>query len=171
MLLANPELIAFEMLLFQNSSDLLLPPTALDLEYLNEAPLETPQSAQGVTPAPSPPHVPDTPPVPPPQTAALPPPIWHKIPQKVYDHGRKQWDYTPSDCISFGVNGYPGMNMRDALRKRFTDLVGRDDLVLRDAGSVISCRLSVRLLQPLLPWIGVYAVSSSPDTHPTIQSR
>ena len=85
------------------------------------------------------------PPVPPPQTATSPPPNWHKIPQEVYDRGRKQWDYTPSECISFEVNGSPGINMGDALRKRFTDLGGRDDIVPQDAGGIISFRLSVRL--------------------------
>ena len=161
------------MLLFQNTPNLLAPPIALDPEDLHETPLETPQSTQGAISDPSPPHVPDptslTPqatapvdnrmilcavcsastllsPSAPSQTAAPLPPSWHKIPQKVYDHGRKQWDYTPSECISFEVKDCPGMNMGDALRKRFTDLVGRDDLVLQDAGSVISCRLSVRLL-------------------------
>jgi len=171
MLFASPEWIAFEMFLFQNAPNLLPLPTALDPEYLHEVPLETPQSTQGATPDPSPPHIPDptslppqfttpaddrmslcpvcsaqtslSPPAPPPQTAASPPPKsnWHKIPQKIYDHGRKQWDYTPSEGISFEVEGCPGMNMGDALRKRFTGLVGRDDLVLRDAGSVILCRL------------------------------
>ena len=173
MLLATPEFIAFEMSLFENTLDLFPTPTALDLEILHEIPLDTPRSIQGAAPDPSPPHVPDPtslpsrvttpvdnrvnlcavpsassslpPPVPPSQTATSPPPNWHKIPQKVYDHGRKQWDYTPSRCIFFEVNGRPGMNVGDALRKRFTDLVGRDDLVLQNAGNVISCRLSVCL--------------------------
>ena len=158
------------MLLFQNTPGLLPPPTALDLEYPPEVPLEALQPTQGTIPDPSPPHVPDPmslpprvttpvdngtslcaicsastslpPPSLPPQAGSLPP-SWHKIPQKVYDHGRKQWDYTPLERISFEVKDCPGMNMGDALRKRFTDLVGRDDLVLRDAGRVISCRLSV----------------------------
>jgi len=85
------------------------------------------------------------PPMPPPQATTLLPPNWYKIPQKIYDHGQKQWDFIPSECISFGVNGRPGMNMRDALHKRFTGLDGRDDPVLRDATSAISCRLSVCL--------------------------
>lgn len=170
MLVTNPEFIAFEVLLFQNTLDLLPPPTAPDLENIHEI-SETPRDNQEAIPDPSHPHIPDptsrpptitTPvdnrmnlcavcsassslplPVLPPQTATSPPSNWHKIPQRVYDHGRKQWDYTPSGCISFGVNDRPGMNIGDALRKRFMDLVGRDDLVLQDAGSVISCRLSV----------------------------
>lgn len=81
---------------------------------------------------------------PPPST---PPPNWQRIPQNAYDHGKKQWNFTRSEDISFGVNGRPGVNMRDALRKRFTGLDGRDELVLQDASSVISCRLLVRLSQ------------------------
>jgi len=83
--------------------------------------------------------------MPPPLAAALPPPNWRKIPQKTYGHGGKQWDFIPSECISFGVNGRPGVNIIDALQKRFTGLDGRDDPVLQDATSAISCRLSVRL--------------------------
>ena len=84
------------------------------------------------------------PPMPPPQVMTLSPPNWYKIPQKTYDHGRKQWDFIPSESISFGVNGRPGVNVIDALQKRFTGLDGRDDPVLQDATSAISCRLSVR---------------------------
>jgi len=83
--------------------------------------------------------------IPPPQAATLPSPNWHKIPQKTYDHGQKQWDFIPSECISFGVNGCPGVNVVDALHKRFNGLDGRDDPVLQGASSAISCRLSVRL--------------------------
>ena len=81
---------------------------------------------------------------PPPQVTTFPPPNWRKIPQKAYDHGRKQWYYTPSESISFSINGRLGVNMGNALRKRFTDLDGRDDLVLQDTSRAISCRLSVR---------------------------
>ena len=84
------------------------------------------------------------PPVPPSQATAQPPPHWHKIPQNPYDRGRKQWNFTPSEDISFGVNGRPGMNMGDALRERFAGLDGQDELVLQGASNVISCRLSVR---------------------------
>jgi len=158
----------------QNAPDLLLPSALLDLEYLYQLLPETPSgagSAHGTTPNSPPSHAPDPSSPPPqvtapvddrtticvvcsasaslpppiPQAATIPPPNWHKIPQKTYDHGRKQWNYTPSECISFGVNGRPGVNMGDALRKRFTGLDGRDDPVLRDAGKVISCRFSVRL--------------------------
>lgn len=46
--------------------------------------------------------------------------------------------------ILFQVDGYPGVNMEDAFRNRFTNLEGRDDLVLRDAVGAFSCRLLVR---------------------------
>jgi len=73
------------------------------------------------------------------------PPNWRKIPQKAYDHGRRQWDFTPSEPILFSVNGRPGVNMGDAFREGFQGLEGWDDLVLQDAGSTVSCRLLVRL--------------------------
>jgi len=82
--------------------------------------------------------------MPPPQAKTFPPPNWYKIPQKTYDHGLKQWDFIPLECISFGVYGHPGVNVMDALQKRFTGLDGRDDPVLQGANSAISCRLSVR---------------------------
>jgi len=85
------------------------------------------------------------PPMPPPQAATFPPPNWFKIPQELYGHGKKQWDFTPSGSISFSVNGFPGVNIGDALHNKFTGLDGRDDLMLQDANSAISCRLSVRL--------------------------
>ena len=85
------------------------------------------------------------PPIPLPQAVTFPPPNWRKIPQKVYDGGRKQWYFTPSPPISFSVNGFPGVNMGDAFHNTYTGLDGRDDLVLQDAGGAISCRLLVRL--------------------------
>jgi hypothetical protein len=84
-------------------------------------------------------------PVPSPQTATFPPFNWKMIPQNVYDRGKKQWDFIPSESVRFSANGFPGMNMGDAFRERFTDLDGRDDPVLQDASNVISYRLSVRL--------------------------
>ena len=88
-----------------------------------------------------------SPPTPAPQIETFPlhNPDWLKIPQKVYNYGRKQWDFRPSGSIHFCVNGRPGLNMGDALRKKFTGLDGRDDLILQDAPTAISCRLSVRL--------------------------
>jgi len=86
----------------------------------------------------------------PPPLSTFPPPNWRKIPQKVYDYGRKQLDFTLLPPISFSVNGFPGVNMGDAFHNRFTGLDGRDDLVLQGASSAISCRLSVSLL-PHIP--------------------
>jgi hypothetical protein len=79
------------------------------------------------------------------------PPKWHKIPQGAYNHGRKQWDYTQLEPILFQVNGYPGVNMGEAFRNKFTALEGRDDLILPDARTAVSCRLSVRLSCWLYP--------------------
>jgi len=142
------------------------PPASLDLEYLHEVLLETPRSAQGIT-SDSSSHAPvpsnllrqvtapvdswtslcavcsastsQPPPLPPPQVAVSPPPSWRRISQKAYNRGEKQWDYTPSGFVSLGVNGQGEyLNIRDALRKRFTGLDGRDDPVLQDANNVIS---------------------------------
>ena len=111
------------------------------------------------------------PPIPQPQAITLPPPDWHRIPQKTYNYGRKQWDFTPSECISFGVNGRPGMNVGDALRKRFTDLDGRDELVLQDANRAISCRFSVRFHDSLCLKRELTSPRSSPDIPPTTYPR
>ena len=70
---------------------------------------------------------------------------WREIPQKPYDLGRKQWNFTRLESIFFPVNGSLGVNMGDALRGKFAGLEGRDDLVLHGTG-VISCRFSVRFL-------------------------
>ena len=81
------------------------------------------------------------------------PPKWYEIPQRPYDHGRRQWDYTPSDPILFQVNGYPGVNLGDALRNNLTGLEGRDDLVLQDARTAISCRFLVRFSRQLSHYV------------------
>jgi len=75
------------------------------------------------------------PPIPPPPVVTFPPPNWYKIPQKLYGHGKKQWDFTPLVPISFSVDGFPGVNMGDALNKIYTGLEGRDDLVLQNSSS------------------------------------
>ena len=80
----------------------------------------------------------------PPVTAL--PPDWIKVPQRDYDHGRKQRNFERLAPIFFSVNGRPGINLGDALRKTSTGLDGRDDPVLQEATSTISCRLLVRLL-------------------------
>ena len=136
-----------------------------DLEYLYKSIMETPLDAQPTEDIP-----PDSslfrdpdPSRPPPQTLSVdnastlcvacsastslpplpPPPNWHRIPQKAYDYGRRQWNFTPLEGISFQVNGRPGVNMGDAFRRRVAGLDGQDELVLQGASSVISCRLSV----------------------------
>ena len=163
MSLTNPEFVA--------SEEMLLSLNDLLYGYMPETPSDI-QSSRGTIPSPSTSHTPDPlsvppqvgapvddktslcvvfsastslpSPIPPPQASTLPPLNWYRIPQKAYGHGRKQWDFTPLGCITFEVNGFPGVNMADALQKRFTGLVGRDDRVLQDASSAISCRFSVR---------------------------
>ena len=78
-----------------------------------------------------------------PQIRTFPPPNWYKIPQNVYKHGRKQYNFVPLESISFAVKGYPGVNLGEALRQNFAGLDARDELVLRNAGSAISCRFLV----------------------------
>ena len=94
---------------------------------------------------------PPSPPIPTSQTAQSYPPNWCKIPQTIYNHGKKQWDFRPSEPVLFHVDGRPGVNMGNAFRKKFTGLQGRDDLVLQDAPSAISCRLWVRSSCKLFP--------------------
>ncbi|KAF9786268.1 hypothetical protein BJ322DRAFT_1108130 [Thelephora terrestris] len=89
----------------------------------------------------SPNSPPPSPPPPSPQPVTFEPPKWQEIPQRRYNYGRKQWDYKPSEPILFQVNGFPGVNVGDALRNEFTGLEGRDDLVLRDAKMAFSCRI------------------------------
>ena len=73
------------------------------------------------------------------------PPKCYEIPQRRYKYGKKQWSYTPSEPVLFQVDGLPGINMRDAFRKRFAGLKGMDDLVLQHTKKAISCRFLVRL--------------------------
>jgi len=162
---ANQDFVFFEeMLPFQNVPEVLLPSTSFNISDPHESipgiPLDAPQvydwellrvacSVSGLL---SPPILPpQATTFPSPQTTTFPsqatvfsPPNWRKIPQKTYSYGLKQWNFTPLESILFSVNGRPGVNMGDALRKVFTGLDGRDDLVLQDASSAISCRLSVR---------------------------
>lgn len=76
--------------------------------------------------------------------SSVAPPNWHMVPQKIFGHGQKQRKFTPSEGVSFKVDGFPGMNMRKALEKKFEGLVGQDDIVLQDAKKAASCRLLVR---------------------------
>jgi len=128
----------------QDSLELALPSTSADLLYLYEfllmeSQLNTQPShldeSSGICPVCS-----TSPPLPSPSSQVLTfrPPKSHKIPQRPYK--QKQWDYTPVKSIPFYVNGFPGVNMGAALRKIFTALEGRDDLVLQDVGTAFSCR-------------------------------
>lgn len=65
---------------------------------------------------------------------------WVPVPQRIYNLGRKQWDYSHSEAILFGMKAFPGINLHDALQKRFTGLIGRDDQVFRNTAGAISCR-------------------------------
>jgi len=149
----SPFVLSEDILLSQNIPESILPPASPDLAYLHELLLETPSDLLSSQVAPNslvlhgapgsssfPPQIPTSV-----DDRAFYAPNWRKIPQEVYNHGRKQWGFTPSEPILFPVNGCPGLNMGDALRKRFTGLDGRDDLVLQDARGAISCRLLVRL--------------------------
>lgn len=75
---------------------------------------------------------------PPPQPITFDPPKWQEIPQRRYK--QKQWDFKPSRSTLFEVNSFPGMNLGEALRNRFTGLEGRDEPVLQGAKNAIACR-------------------------------
>lgn len=70
-------------------------------------------------------------------------PTWIEIPQRIYKQGNRQWDFKRSEPISFSVNGLPGINMGDALRKYFTGLDGRDDPMFQNGTGAVSCRFMV----------------------------
>ena len=96
--------------------------------------------------------IPSSPPAPgPSQTVMGYPSNRRKIPQTVYGLGKKRRDYQPSEPILFHVNGRPGVNMGDALRKEFAGLDGRDDLMFQGGVNAFSCRLMVRSLRQLPP--------------------
>jgi len=86
-------------------------------------------------------HKHQSPPHPPP----APTPKWVEVPQRVYEHGRRQRDFKRSEPILFSVNDLPGINMGDALRKHFTGLDGRDDPMFKTTTGAISCRFLVWL--------------------------
>ena len=65
------------------------------------------------------------------------------MPQRAYDHGRRQRGFEKSEPIPFIVNGFLGINMEDALRKHFMGLNGRDDPMFQDSAGAISCRFLV----------------------------
>ena len=154
----NPVLVASEEAFFsQNFHEFTLTSTSSNLEdpHVQDTLWRSP-STQGALPNP-PLGIPDpsslqfqiaaiwtAPPPPQPQTPTFLPHNWDRIPQRVYDYGQKQWDFTPSESIYFGIGGYPGFNMRDALQEHFTGLNLRDELALRDAPGAITFRFSVR---------------------------
>jgi len=128
-----------EILFPQSTSEMAPPPTLTDPFYLYELLLmETPIL---------------------PQPVIFLPPKWHKIPQQPYN--QRQWDFRPAQDILFPVHGQPGVNMGDALRKRFTTLEGRDDLVLQGARTAFSCRI----------WYPGYPLNKSPQIFTTFWNR
>ena len=82
----------------------------------------------------------------PPLVTALPlDPI--KIPQRNCDQGQhKQWNFKQLNPIPFNMNGCPGINLGDALCKKFTDLNDWDNPMLQDATGAISRRFLVGFL-------------------------
>jgi hypothetical protein len=78
----------------------------------------------------------------PPQPVVFLPPKWHVIPQRPYK--RNHWDYRPSEAIPFQVNGFPGVNMGDVLRKQFATLKGHNDSVMQGTTKSFHCRFLVR---------------------------
>lgn len=78
--------------------------------------------------------------------AATFPADWTKIPQRTYNQGSKQLDFKQLEAIHFSTKGRPGINLRDALCKDFSNLDGRDDPMLQSTSGVISCRLLVIFL-------------------------
>jgi hypothetical protein len=75
--------------------------------------------------------------------AATLPLNWIRVPQRGYDRGRNQSSFKRLRTVYFSVDGRPGINVGDALRKTFKGLDGRDDPVLQDAAGAISCRFLV----------------------------
>jgi len=61
--------------------------------------------------------------------------------------------------------------MRDALRKNFTGLDGRDDPMFKKTSGAISCRLLVWWFPRFPRRIKIDIVSSSPGTQQTVQLR
>jgi len=78
----------------------------------------------------------------------------------------RQLDFERSESINFNVNGRPGVNVGDILRKEFTGLDGRDDPVLREAASAISCRLLV-----CLPLFSTRPLELTPSQVPRIPGQ
>lgn len=74
--------------------------------------------------------------------SAFPPQMWMTVvPQRPY--GRKS-DNKKRESILFQVRGRSGITARDAIRKIYAGLEGRDDPVFVDKTSVLMLRLEVR---------------------------
>jgi len=136
-----------QMSLFYETLDLTLFSAASDFSYLFEPlPIETQlgerSTDDGATTftAGSSPITPASPSVPSLPLVTFDPPRWYEIPQGRYKYGKKQWSYSPLEPVFFQVDGFPGINMGDAFRKRFAGLKGMDDLVLQNMKKAISCR-------------------------------
>lgn len=66
---------------------------------------------------------------------------WRKIPQERYVPKTGGGPFSPHQAVKFSINGSPGFNMKQALNQAFTDLDRRDEPVLANANSSVSCRL------------------------------
>ena len=111
-----------------------------------------------------------------PQLPWSPSPMRHlvRVPQKIYNVGRGQWNFKRSEPITFSVNGVAGINMRDALGKHYTGLDGRDDLMFQNenVGTAISCRFQVWSLSfTIFARIGIHVASSFPGIRRTAPPR
>ena len=86
------------------------------------------------------------------------------IPQREYERQRTDplSRSALEEMILFSVEGKCGYLLKDALKKRYTGLVGRDDQMFEDSKSSISIRVEVRLtssarfddgLEPSSQWL------------------
>jgi hypothetical protein len=63
------------------------------------------------------------------------------VPQGSYAKKRRD---KKQEVLTFKVNGHPGITARDAMRKIYVGLEGRDERVFEDKPSVLTLRLQVR---------------------------
>ena len=80
---------------------------------------------------------------------------WIKVPQLAYDYGSRQPDFQPSEPISFRAKDRPGINLRDALNKKFPDLNDGNDPMLQHTSSIL-CRF---LVSPFLYWFSARRIN------------
>ena len=140
-----------QMSLFYETLDPALFSTTLDFACLFEPPpietqpgKESTDDGAAISTTSYSPISPASPSLPTLQLVTIHSPKCYEVPQRRYNYGKKQWSYTPSEPVLFQVDGFPGINMRDASRKKFAGLKGMDDLVLQNTKKAISCRFSVR---------------------------